>query len=97
MRKISKDNLSELQLRGKTVIPMERKKEKPKVVKKKTEQSLQAPIEIVIKGMQRENSKVIEAFRKEIKTLVDRPRISWEFTINRDNKGRLKSIRADPV
>lgn len=89
MRKITQDDLDRLKSRGVTV--------KSKGVPKKETPAPDSSLTDAVKEIGDSNKEVIEAFGEEIKTLVKRPRGSWQFTINRDSKGRLESVTADPI
>jgi hypothetical protein len=90
-RKITQADLDKLRARGVTV----KSKGIPNTAK--DDPVIDTSVADAIVSVGDQNKEVIEALRKEMKALVNKPRGSWHWTINRDNKGRLKSVTADPI
>jgi hypothetical protein len=90
-RKITQADLDKLRARGVTV----KSKGIPNTAK--DDPVIDTSVADAIVSVGDQNKEVIEAFGKEVKTLVNRPRGSWQFTVNRDAQGRLKSVTADPI
>lgn len=93
MRKISTQELSKLQGRGKTVTP----KAVP-AKENKAEQPVQmASMAAIINKVQTDNLKFLKAFGEDVKKIVGRKRKPWKFTVNRNNQGTITTVLADPV
>lgn len=95
MRKVSKQDLSKLQGRGKTITP-QGKRAAPAPANQK-QPVAQASMAAVIKQVQHDNMKFIKEFGEDVKKIVGRKRKPWKFTVKRNNQGTITTVLADPI
>lgn len=95
MKKVSKKYVDQMKSRGKTVTAV-------KPVKSKDVAAPIAPVPMAsmsaaLDKIAKDNKKTIQSFAEEVKKITGRKRKPWKFTVNRNDKGTITTVLADPI